>query len=116
MKRLLCVLAFSVLGASACAAVPNCAGVNSWPASMAFVHLKNAGMLTSENTDFDKTQVSLVASQPEKAGLYIQVHQVKFQKRDGSVVQVITVNQASNQECSESPVEVFVVSERLGGE
>ena len=115
MKRKICILILSIFVTTACAAVPDCVGVNAWPASMAFVHLKNAGMLTNENTDFDKTQVRLLVSQAEKGDLYTQVNEISFAKRDGSVVHVITVNKASNQECSESPVEVFVVSERLGG-
>ena len=94
---------------------PDCAGVGRWAASMAYVHLKNAGLVSPETVDFKKTTSVRFASQQIGKDLFHQVHLVTFTKKDGGVVQVITVNDASNDECSMSDVVVFVVSKKLGG-
>jgi hypothetical protein len=93
---------------------PPCAGVQRWATSMAFVHLKNAGITDNDKLDFTKTKTSRIASQRIGKDLYRQIHHVVFTEKSGNVIEVITVNDASNQECSESGVEVFVISRRLG--
>jgi len=92
---------------------PDC--TNAWPKTMAYVHLKNAGLLTPEMTDFKKTTSIRLASQQIGPDLFHQVHLVTYTKNDGQVVQVVTVNDASSEECSMSGVEVFVVTKKLGG-
>jgi len=93
---------------------PNCAGVERWATSMAFVHLKNAGVTDNDKLDFTKTKTNRLASQRIGKDLYRQIHHVVFTEKSGNVIEVITVNNASSQECSESGVEVFVISRRLG--
>lgn len=56
-RNLGCFLIFTLISLSACATHPQCDGAENWAASMAFVHLKNAGILTNEDTDFSKTLV-----------------------------------------------------------
>jgi hypothetical protein len=53
----------------------------------------------------------------EKVGkdLYRQVYDITFYEKTGSKIEVITSSKASNEECSMSGVDVFVVSRRLGG-
>jgi hypothetical protein len=82
---------------------------------MAFVELKNAGVTTNERIDFDKTRVVRLASERISKRLYRQVHEVTFTEKSGQTVEVITINDASKEECSESGVLVYVVSRRLGG-
>ena len=94
---------------------PDCAGVDSWAATMAFVHLKNAGMTDNAKIDSTKTTVVRLASEQIGNDLYRQVHNVKFIEKSGNVIEVITMNDASHQECSMSAVDVFVVARRLGG-
>ena len=94
---------------------PDCSGVERWAGSMAYVHLKNDGMAGPDTIDFTKTTSVRIASQQIGKDLFHQVHLVTFTKKDGETIQVITVNDASNQECSMSGVEVFVVSKKLGG-
>ena len=48
--------------------IPNCAGVEQWPTSMAFTYLKNSGRL------------------------FRQVHHVVFIQKSGQTVETITVN------------------------
>jgi hypothetical protein len=102
----------------AVAKTPDCAG--GWPTSMAFVHMKNAGLTDNDKIDFSKTKTSLIASErirresrPSR-DIYRQVHLVTYVEKSGRVIQAITVNEASSVECSESGVEVFVVSEHIG--
>jgi hypothetical protein len=94
---------------------PKCDGTESWATSMAFVHLKNAGMLYNETTDFSKTRTTRIASEKIGKDLYRQVHRVTFIQKSGSPIEVITVNDASHEECSMGGVEVFVISKELGG-
>lgn len=108
----LCLL-FAV-GNSA-AKAPACSGPDGWAAAMAHVHLKNGNLVTNESLDFSKTKVVLLASEKISKDLYRQIHLVTFVEKSGRQIEVITSNEASSQECSMSPVQVFVVSRRLGG-
>ncbi len=96
------------------AAAPECEGPDNWAASMAFVHMKNAGITTNSEIDFSKTRVTRLASEHTGKDIYRQVHLVVFTKQSGGTIEAITVNDASHSECSESGVEVFVVSQELG--
>lgn len=81
---------------------------------MAFVHLKNANILTNDDVDFSKTEVLLLASELKDDGLYLQLHKVNYYKISGDRITVITENMASTSECSESPVKVYLVSKIYG--
>ncbi len=113
----------SLLLAAACAswricalaAQPECTGVERWPTSMAFVHLKNAGLTDNDKLDFSKTKTVRLASERIGKDLYRQIHHVVFTEKSGATIEVITASDASNEECSMSGVEVFVISRRLGG-
>lgn len=95
---------------------PDCTGVERWATSMAFVHLKNAGLATNDELDLTKTKTVRLASERVGEDLYRQVHYVAFTKRSGGTIEVVTSNNASSQECSMSGVQIFVVSRRLGSE
>jgi hypothetical protein len=82
---------------------------------MAFVHLKNAGLTDNDKLDFTKTKTVRLASEKVGKDLYHQVHFVVFTEKAGGTIEVVTNNDASNEECSMSGVEVYVVSKRLGG-
>ena len=96
------------------ASSPDCSGPNNWASNMAYVHLKNAGLLQPETTDFAKTQVTRLASEKIGKDLYRQVHQVTFAKTSMDKISVVTVSDASHEECSMSRVDVFVISQELG--
>lgn len=89
---------------------PDC---GSWPENIALSHLENAG-LTNGRLDFAKTKVLRLASEPVGKNLWRQVHHVTFTEKSGKTIEVVTRNDASEQECSMSGVEVYVVSRRLG--
>jgi hypothetical protein len=93
---------------------PDCAHRDAWPASMAFVELKNAGLIKPELIDGAKTSVRLLASQKVGRDRYSQVHLVRFTMKAGAQVSVLTVNEASHDECSLSDVRVFLVAQELG--
>jgi hypothetical protein len=114
MKNLVVIAMLVVLPSLAAAKNPSCAGVDQWPTSMAFVHLKNAGITTNEKIDFKKTRTTRLASEKVGKDLYRQIHQVTFTEKTGKTIEVITSNEASSEECSMSGVDVFVVSRHLG--
>ena len=78
---------------------------------MAYTTLKNAGLVSSDTTDFTKTKTVRLASEKIAKNLYRQVHLIKFTDTLGNSVEAITVNEVSNEECSMSHVEVFAVKE-----
>ena len=105
-----------ILAVAQCAMAdsPDCDGVNNWATSMAFTHLKNAGLISNDRTVFSKTKTVRLASEKIGKNLYRQVHQISFTEKSGNKIEVITVNDASHEECSMGDVEVFVVSKHLG--
>ncbi|MDQ6980445.1 MAG: hypothetical protein Q9N62_08570 [Ghiorsea sp.] len=105
---------FMVWATTSYADTPDCSGVNNWAGTMAFLHLKNAELINNLDIDLTKTKVTLIASEKIDKDLYRQVHTVLFKKKTGEVIKVITINNASNVECSMSGVDVYVISERLG--
>jgi len=94
---------------------PACSGAEAWAPSLAFVHLKNAGLADNDKVDFTKTKVVRLASEQIGKDLYRQIHDVKFSEKSGGVIEVMTMNDASHEECSMSGVDVFIVSRHLGG-
>ena len=115
-------LAISVFAVPLYAKDPDCTDPGAWPAGMAYSQLKNAQIVNSSTLNFGKTKVVRLAS--EKIGndpvlsvdLYRQVHQVTFVKRGGDTLTVVTVSDASHQECSMSDVDVYLVSKHLSAE
>jgi hypothetical protein len=113
------VMVYAALPTASFAKDPQCNGIESWPTAMAFVQLKNAGIADNDDIDFSKTATVRIASQ--KMGkdpyyhedLYRQVHNVKFIKKSGEVIELITVSDATHSECSMGKVDVFVVSSHL---
>lgn len=115
MKSLLGLGVLLALPVTALASNPQCDGTGNWATSMAFVNLKNAGLISNDTTDFSKTRTVRIASERIGKDLYRQVHDVTFIEKSGKAVEVITVNDASHEECSMSGVKVYVVSQDLGG-
>ena len=99
----------------AIAKTPDCTQPDAWPGGMAFTRLKNAGVLNNDSLDFTKTKVTRLASEKIGKDLYRQVHMVRFVKKSGERVDAITVNEVSEQECSMSDVDVYLVAQHLGG-
>ena len=60
------------------ARAPDCSGVDRWPTSMAFVHLKDDEITDNAKLDFKKTRATRLASEEIKPGLFRQVHLVTF--------------------------------------
>ena len=93
--------------------VPNCTGTGNWPASMVFVALKNAKLVTNDQIDFGKTQVSQIASERVNKDLWRQVLLVQYYRKDGTMLEAIAVSDASHDECSMSDVQTYIISEKL---
>jgi hypothetical protein len=110
------LLIFALTPLSGLAKDPDCSGTERWPTKMAFVHLKNAGITDNEKLDFTKTKTVRLASERIGKDLFRQIHHVTFSEKTGNTIEVITVNNASSEECSMSGVDVFVISKHLGGQ
>lgn len=93
---------------------PDCTSVDRWPTNMAFVHLKSAGLTDNNKLDFAKTKTIRLASEKIGKDLFLQVHYIIFTEKSGNTIEVITSNEVSNEECSMSGVDVFVISQHLG--
>lgn len=93
---------------------PDCSG--SWPTVMTFVHLKNAGITDNDKVDSSKTKTVRLASEKIGNDLYHQIYYVTFTEKSGNVIEAIAVHDASQEECSMTGVEVFVVSKHLNPE
>lgn len=113
-KLLISIILIVLFHSLAFAEDPDCTGVDRWPTRMAFVHLKNAGLTDNDKLDFTKTKTIRLASEKIDKNLYRQVHYIMFTEKSGNAIEVITINEASNEECSMSGVDVFVVSQHLG--
>ncbi len=114
MNRIILSLVLLIPLSSAFAGHPDCAGVERWATSMAFAHLKNAGITNNQKLDFTKTKTTRLASEKIGKDLYRQSHHVTFTEKSGKIIKVITSNEASNEECSMSGVKVYVISKELG--
>jgi hypothetical protein len=96
-------------------AIPDCSGVNNWAASMAFVDLKDNGLTTNDKLDFNKTTSVRIASEKIAKDIYRQVHLITYVEKKGKVFQLITINNASLEECSMSDVEVYLIKSKISG-
>lgn len=114
VMRSLVLILFVVSVPLAWAADPKCDGPQRWTAVMALGQLQDAGLTNGTKTVHDKISVKRLASQRVGKDLYRQVHRVTYPQSDGSSLEVITVSDASHQECSMGDVQVFLVSRKLG--
>ncbi len=108
------LMLFLIFSSCAFAKAPDCTSPDAWPAGMAFTYLKNAGIVDNATLDFSKTAVTRLASEKVDKDLYRQIHLIRFTKKSGEQVVVITVNDVSSDECSMSDVGVYVVTKQLG--
>jgi hypothetical protein len=74
---------------------------------MAFAHLKSAGITDNERLDFARTKTTMLASEKIKDDLFRQLHHITFTENSGNNIEVITVNNASTDECSMSGIDVY---------
>jgi hypothetical protein len=116
MRKIVLVALLTFFPCQSFAKHPDCSGVNRWATNMAFAHLKNAKYTDNEKLDFTKTKTIRLASEQIGKNLYRQIHLVTFTEKTGNQIEVITVNDASNEECSMTGVDVYVVKERIGGQ
>ncbi|AVJ16439.1 hypothetical protein CLM71_04470 [Serratia sp. MYb239] len=106
MNKLLLIagLMFTI---SAGAASPGC---TSWPMNMAEVWMKNEKIVDIADIDEAKTESKLLAIEKHDKGEYTQIYHFVFHDKNGNKYEVITQNDASDEECSLSDVNVFLIS------
>jgi len=113
MKMVFAVTCTLLAATTAFAKSPDCDGKENWPAAMVFVAMKNAKLVTNDQIDFNRTSVTRLASEQIKKNRWRQVHLVRYTRKDGTFIEAIAVNDASNDECSMSPVQTFIISQKL---
>ncbi|AHG19695.1 hypothetical protein Z042_08725 [Chania multitudinisentens RB-25] len=101
--------ALLLLPLSGYAAVNDC---RSWPESMAEVWLKNQNIVDISQLEEEKTEVTLLASEKKGNDIYTQVFHFTFQDKNGKKYEIITQNDASEDECSASEVNIFLISKK----
>jgi hypothetical protein len=89
------------------AKAPDC---YNWPMNMTKGWLKNANITNIYNLDESKTKITLLASEKKKKDLYIEIYHFVFFDKQGNTYEVITQNEASQEECSISDVNSYLIS------
>lgn len=95
----------------ACAPIhcdPDCSG--GWPTAMTYACFKNNNFVTPEEIDFSKTKTMRLISESKSNGKYRQAYFVRFVKKNGEHLDSIAIHDSSDQECSESGVQVFLIN------
>ncbi|MCO6518702.1 hypothetical protein [Snodgrassella sp.] len=85
-------------------------GCHSWPMNMTEAWMQNAEIVDIPNLDESKTKITLLALGKKKKGLYTQIYHFIFYDRKGNSYEVITKNEASDDECSMSDVDSYLIS------
>ena len=60
---------------------PDCSGVENWATSMAFVHLKNAGINDNANVDFTNTKTTRMTSERLEEDLWVATSELPPHRR-----------------------------------
>ena len=107
MRKLLLVPLLAVLPILSFAKGPDC---DSWPMNISEGWLKNAGIVDIINLDESKTKSTLLASEKKAKGLYTQIYHFIFYDAIGNSYEIITNNDVSYGECSETGVDVYLIS------
>ena len=107
MKKLLLVTLLAILPILSFAKGPDC---DSWPMNVSESWLQNAGIVAIENINEPKTKITLLASEKKAKGLYTQIYHFIFYDTTGNTYETITKNDASYEECSETAVDVYLIS------
>ena len=108
MKKLTIFVLFMFSPLLAFAKGPDC---YTWPMNMTEVWLKNSNIVDILDLDESKTQITQLASQEIEKGLYNQIYHFVFYDKKGNSYEVITQNNASDEECSMSQVNHYLVSQ-----
>ncbi|SER18994.1 hypothetical protein SAMN05216522_113104 [Rosenbergiella nectarea] len=107
LKSALFFLALTPLFASAKNSSNDC---HSWPMNMAEVWLKNSGFIKIPDIDESRTEVKLLSSEKKPHNLYTNIFKFVFYTKDHKKFEVITQNDASDDECSITEVNSYLVS------
>lgn len=75
----------------------------------------NAGITNIDKIYFTKTVTTRVASEQIGKDLFRRVHNVVFTEKSGNTIEVITVSDASSEECPMGAFDVYQVKNHFGG-
>ncbi|MCO6506180.1 MAG: hypothetical protein J6570_03610 [Snodgrassella sp.] len=107
MKKILTLIFLGMLPTLSHAKATGC---HSWPMNMTEAWMQNAEIVDIPSLDESKTKITLLALGKKKKGLYTQIYHFVFYDRKGNSYEVITKNEASDDECSMSDVDSYLIS------
>ncbi|MDW6002753.1 hypothetical protein [Vibrio mangrovi] len=83
---------------------------HTWPMNMAKIWLQDKKIVNEDELNEDRTQFKLLASETMKNAQYTDVYLFSFFDKTGKEYDVITQNISSDEECSISDVNIYMVS------
>lgn len=104
----ICIFFLLSLPAYAFASDGDCA---SWPENMAETWLKNKHIVDISQLNPAQTKISLLASEKKANGVNTDIYHFVFFDRKGNKYEVITRSDSSQEECSMSEVDIFLISQ-----
>jgi hypothetical protein len=115
MYRIIIVFAAIVgIPFTAFAAEPRCDQPDNWAALSSFAKLKNEGIVGPLDIDLAKTSVEHLGSTRLGKNLWRQVHHITYKSSSGvALLEIIAVNEATDEECSGSGVDIFLITKHL---
>ncbi|MCO6518706.1 hypothetical protein [Snodgrassella sp.] len=106
MKKFL-IISLGLFPILSFATAPDC---HNWPMNMTEMWMRSAGIVDFKNLNIPKTKITLLASEKKGKNLYTQVYHFVFYDKDGNNYEIITTNEASDDECSMSSVNSYLIS------
>ena len=81
-----------------------------YPMNVVQVWLKNSKIIDISNLNFDKTMGEKLSSEKIRRNLWNNIFHFVFVDNNNNSYEIITRNIASNEECSISDVEIYMIS------
>jgi hypothetical protein len=115
MYRIIIVFAVIVrIPFSVFPAEPRCDRPDNWAALSSFSKLKNEGVVGPLEIDLAKTTVEHLGSTRPGKNLWRQVHHITYKSSSGvHLLEIIAVNEATDDGCSGGGVDIFLISKHL---
>ena len=89
---------------------PDCTGMDDLPAVIGLAQLKTWGTVTTDTIVWKDATSIRVASEQVGADAWRQVHRVKWPLKNGRLVEMVIVSEASARDCSTGNVDILVVT------
>ena len=92
------------------AKAPECTSIDDLPAVIGLAQLKTWGTVSTDTIVWKDASSIRVASEQIGADAWRQVHRIKFPLKNGRLVEMVIVSEASAKDCSTGNVDILVVT------